>query len=70
MERLEAAASQREVQATSVLAERLAPETQHRATEDRWLQDVDRARQEAARTQNTLTRLEMERSDALRAALY
>jgi len=67
-ERLEAAASQREVQAAAVLAERLALETQHRATEDRWLQEVDRARQDAARTQSTLTRLEMEHSDALRAA--
>ena len=67
-ERVDDVIEQRDRQAAAALAERQALEAQHRATEDRWLQEVDRARQEAAQLHVRLVGVEKENGGVARRA--
>lgn len=49
------------------MTERRALETQARLSEDRWLQEVDRGRQDIAQLQKTLTRRDSEASKSAAA---
>ena len=60
--------AQRDHQAAEAFAERQALEAQYRATEDRWLREVDLARQEAAHLRARIARMEKESGSAERRA--